>query len=130
MKDTRNYNTLAKKVDNIIKIVERIRAYENSENDNVRIDKEKFNKHNDLVQYLENLDIEDLKIIRALMLNGKKILAKGFKVEDKKELFKEHYKRLGNDKLPLIAYIMSRTLKLDEYLKTGRKGLNLNCKEE
>jgi hypothetical protein len=69
-----------------------------------------------LINYLDSLKLEELKIIDALMLTGRDVLEK---VDFEEELYEHYYKYANNNKDALVGYISEKLLRLDDYLKTG-----------
>jgi len=74
------------------------------------------NPHNDLVEYLDSLKIEKLKIINSLMLTGRDVVD-GEEFEE--EIFDDYYKYSEENKDALVGYISEKSLRLNDYLKTG-----------
>ena len=81
-----------------------------------------YNSERNLMNYLENLSLEELKIIRSLILTGAKITEEDIEEEELDELeltYKEFYNSVPDDKDTIVDDIIKESAHVDKYLRNG-----------
>ena len=83
---------------------------------------EKINTHRNLMDFLRGLTLEELKIIRTLILTGQKITEEDIEDEELdniQNIYDEFYETAPDRAETIIDYILDSSLNLDRYLTNG-----------
>ena len=136
---------LKPKIDNIIKICQRIKNNKKDSEENginytaedilQNLESEEFKAEKDLQRYLSNLNLEELKIIHSLMSTGKDILDMGSvevvldekNLDKLEDLYTLYYKFGENNKERLAGFITDESNLLDDYLEKGLTNFYERC---
>lgn len=81
-----------------------------------------YGSQRNLINYLESLSLNNLKVIRSLMLTGARITEEDIEDEELEELeviFQEFYNSVPDDKFAIIDDIIKESSYLDKYLTNG-----------
>ena len=81
-----------------------------------------YGSQRNLANYLDSLSLNNLKVIRSLMLTGAKITEEDIEdeeLENLEKIFQEFFNSVTDDKNAIIDDIIKESLYLDKYLTNG-----------